>query len=785
MQTLKKQLQRGSLMALGLLVLISLLPSAVSHADPSFNNDSFRAKWQRADKAVSEGLANPSRSWLWGPEGFNPPNATTEPYQDSPSGSRQVLYFDKARMEINNSNTGLVTNGLLVRELISGRLATGDSSFIQRRLPNDIPVAGDPTNNTGPTYASFYRVASLNNDNASTPQIGEVVNQTIDQAGTIGSATSSGNQVKYAYFDSTLKHNIPDVFWYFMNQRGNIYQDGHYQNNQPVLGDNPAAPWLETIGLPLTEAYWAKVTVAGQVKDVLIQAFERRVLTYTPSNPSAFQVEMGNVGRHYYTWRYSPKYDLPTTTLFTGVNLTGAEFAPYAIPGTFNLNYSYPTHAEIDYFMGKGMNTFRLPFLWERLQPVAMSDLKADELAHIDDFVNYATGKGAAVVLDPHNYARYYGKIVGQSEVPTVALADLWSRLAAHYKDNNRVIFGLMNEPNSISNQAWLTDVNAAIKAVRTTGANNLVLVPGSNTNSGYSWDLKWSGTDLGRTMLGVSDPANNYAYEYHQYLDADGSGTSGNCVSPTIGSQRLQDFTAWLKQNQKRGFLGEFGGGRNDTCYKALDDMLTYIDHNAEVWLGWTYWAAGPLWNEYIFTLEPNASGDRPQLSVLSKHLAGSSTAPSTTALPPIAVLPVTASVSTQPPLTPTPTSAPTATVTPTPTATVVAPAQSNKYAVQYVVTSHWGTGYNISVTVVNDGSNTVNGWTISWQLDSDEMIANTWNANCSISGNILTCTNMPYNSQLGANGGSQNFGLMFATKADVHTEPATFTVNGVKVNR
>jgi Tol biopolymer transport system component len=39
-------------------------------------------------------------------------------------------------------------------------------------------------------------------------------------------------------------------------------------------------------------------------KDVLVQLFERRVLTYTPSNPAGFQVEMGNVGQHYYRWRY-------------------------------------------------------------------------------------------------------------------------------------------------------------------------------------------------------------------------------------------------------------------------------------------------------------------------------------------------------------------------------------------------------------------------------------------------------------------------------------------------
>jgi len=37
---------------------------------------------------------------------------------------------------------------------------------------------------------------------------------------------------------------------------------------------------------------------------VLIQAFERRVLTYTPANADPFKVEMGNVGRHYFDWRY-------------------------------------------------------------------------------------------------------------------------------------------------------------------------------------------------------------------------------------------------------------------------------------------------------------------------------------------------------------------------------------------------------------------------------------------------------------------------------------------------
>ena len=46
------------------------------------------------------------------------------------------------------------------------------------------------------------------------------------------------------------------------------------------------------------------MVVGGVEHDVLIQCFERRCLTYTPDNVTEWQVEMGNVGQHYYRWRY-------------------------------------------------------------------------------------------------------------------------------------------------------------------------------------------------------------------------------------------------------------------------------------------------------------------------------------------------------------------------------------------------------------------------------------------------------------------------------------------------
>jgi endoglucanase len=310
---------------------------------------------------------------------------------------------------------------------------------------------------------------------------------------------------------------------------------------------------------------------------------------------------------------------------YVGVNLASAEFGEGNLPGTYNADYVYPTHAEVDYFVGKGMNTIRLPFRWERLQRAQLAAFDATELARLDDIVNYTTGKGAYLLLDPHNYARYFGQIIGASgsSVPASAFADFWGRLATRYKGNSRVIFGLMNEPMEMQTEVWRADAQAAINAIRSAGATNLILVPGNGWTGAHSWLDSWYGSSNASQMIQISDPANNYAFEVHQYMDADASGTSPSCTSTTVGAEKLAGFTSWLRQNGKRGFLGEFAGGRNSTCYTALDTMLAHIDANADVWLGWTYWAAGPWWGEYDFTIEPNGA-DRPQMAPLGRHLSG-----------------------------------------------------------------------------------------------------------------------------------------------------------------
>lgn len=310
---------------------------------------------------------------------------------------------------------------------------------------------------------------------------------------------------------------------------------------------------------------------------------------------------------------------------FRGVNLSAAESGGCTKEAKYGFKYVYPPTSEIDYFMTQGMNTFRIPFCWERLQKTPLSEFDSAELARLDQLTRYATAKGAYIVLDLHNYGQYWGKPI-TTESGTATFADFWRRLASQYRDNDHVIFGLMNEPHGVKSEDWLASANAAITAIRSTGAKNLILVPGTAWTGAHSWTSNYYGTPNAVSMLQIKDPQNNYAYEVHQYFDRDSSGTTADCVTEDIGAKRLAALHTWLQANNKKAFLGEFGAAKSDICYAATYNLLTAIHQNPTLWIGWTYWSAGPWLGNYMFALplQPTA-GALSQLDVLKKFLPGS----------------------------------------------------------------------------------------------------------------------------------------------------------------
>lgn len=270
-----------------------------AYADPAFNR-----LWNRTDAVYADRKA--SRSWLWGPG----PNSIglLEPYKEDPldRGVHLVQYFDKSRMEINNprgnrNDPFFVTNGLLTIELISGQVQVGRDSFVTT-TPACIPMTGDFGNTLAPTYADFASVSNTRlGDHPAQDRTGQKPAETMAQGGKLGTDPSKSGivETEFAYYEPKTRHNIPRVTWDFLNSSGPTYDD-----QGRIVTARLMNPWYFASGLPISEPYWTKAPVKGKVVDVLVQAFERVVFTYVPSNIPGWQLEYGNIGQHYFDWRY-------------------------------------------------------------------------------------------------------------------------------------------------------------------------------------------------------------------------------------------------------------------------------------------------------------------------------------------------------------------------------------------------------------------------------------------------------------------------------------------------
>jgi endoglucanase len=325
-----------------------------------------------------------------------------------------------------------------------------------------------------------------------------------------------------------------------------------------------------------------------------------------------------------------PAHTLSAAWPAAGVNLAGAEFG--AVPGMHGREYLYPPREHFDYFRALGFAMIRLPFKWERLQPELNAPFAAEEQKLLVATARHATSRGQFLVIDPHNYAKRRivsdgwanEHLIGSPLLPISAFADFWSRLAALFKDDQRTIFGLMNEPAGIRIAPWLEAANAAIAAIRATGAENLIVVPGIEYTGAHSWLARGN-----TAMAAITDPHKNFAFDVHQYFDDNSSGTKPDAVSGTIGSERIAAFQDWARRNGFKAILGEFNGGRNPAGYNALNDLCQELTANSDVWLGWTAWAGGARWPDSdMFNLEPWRDGRmREQTAILAKYTVPSPT--------------------------------------------------------------------------------------------------------------------------------------------------------------
>ncbi|RDB15906.1 Endoglucanase 1 [Hypsizygus marmoreus] len=308
--------------------------------------------------------------------------------------------------------------------------------------------------------------------------------------------------------------------------------------------------------------------------------------------------------------------------LYAGINESGGEFGVFApvdmpgfgLPGRFGVDYAFINKTTVDIFVDReNINFFRVTFLMERMCPLSLglgSRFNETYFSEYADAINHITiAKGVYALIDPHNYMRYNdpsmqpftGSVIGDTSDPTAATTqqfrEFWKEIARRFVHNPKVIFGINNEPHDMPTQLVLENNQAAIDGIRAAGARQLILAPGNGFTGGHSWtQLTGAAGDLPSSnfMNKLKDPLRNTAIDVHEYLDVDFCGSHDNCTQP--GPSNVAALTTWLQDNHLKAIVSEFGGGKNQVCFQFIDDMLKYLATN-DVYIGWSIWAAGPLW--------------------------------------------------------------------------------------------------------------------------------------------------------------------------------------------
>ncbi|KAK4235900.1 glycoside hydrolase superfamily [Achaetomium macrosporum] len=306
------------------------------------------------------------------------------------------------------------------------------------------------------------------------------------------------------------------------------------------------------------------------------------------------------------------------TIYYAGVAQSSGEFGVWSatatkgtgLPGRFGVDYQFISTSGVDIMTDQHkVNLHRVAFLLERMCPPSYGLGAKFNETHFDYFkqaVDYITKtKGAYAILDPHNYMRYNdpssqpfsGSVIGNTLDPTAATTTqfgaFWGELAARFRTNEKVIFGLMNEPHDMPSSLLVANLQAAIDAIRKEGAKNLIIAPGNSWTGGHSWTE--GGAEASSNWIHkLADPEENLAIDIHEYLDEDFSGGHAACTQDP--ATNLAGVTAWLKEHKLKAFVTEFGGSNTTACTTILNGILDYMAQNEE-YIGWTAWAAGPFW--------------------------------------------------------------------------------------------------------------------------------------------------------------------------------------------
>ncbi|KAF4451344.1 glycoside hydrolase family 5, partial [Fusarium albosuccineum] len=258
-----------------------------------------------------------------------------------------------------------------------------------------------------------------------------------------------------------------------------------------------------------------------------------------------------------------------------------------------------------------GLNTFRLPMTWQYiLNEQVGGKLDDDKFGLYDDLMQSCLDTGAYCMIDLHNFARYDGEIIGQGGPSDEDFADVWSQLATKYAKEDKVMFGLMNEPHDLDVALWAKSCQAAVTSIRKAGATSqLILLPGTNFTNAETF-VSTGSADALAAIKNPDGSKDGLILDLHKYLDINNSGSFDECTTDNVEAFRA--MADWLRDNERVAIISESGASLSDSCMEKFCAQNEFIAKNSDVFIGFVGWGAGSFKYDYIMTLTPFQDGDK-----------------------------------------------------------------------------------------------------------------------------------------------------------------------------
>ena len=292
-----------------------------------------------------------------------------------------------------------------------------------------------------------------------------------------------------------------------------------------------------------------------------------------------------------------------TQVVLHGVNRSGTEYACVQGNGIFD---GPNDQASITAMKSWGpVNAVRVPLneaCWNAESYVNSAYAGTNYINAIKSYVSLLNTNGIVAILDLHwTDGTYTGPSAGcssaqatcQKPMPDAAQAvPFWTSVANTFKGNDAVIFDLFNEPyasratgNTTTGwQCWenggtcsgisyqVAGMQQMVNAVRSTGANNVLMLGGEE----YSNDLtSW-------LQYKPTDPDNNLVASWHSY-------NFNTCSSQSCWTSQIAPVIAAVPV-----VAGEIG--ENDCAGSYINPLTTWLKSENSSFLAWTWddWSGG-----------------------------------------------------------------------------------------------------------------------------------------------------------------------------------------------